>query len=108
MSMEFDLVPAVLTQAIDELPLVDHHVHGATSHDLSRVAFEELITESDRPVPEWMTQFDSQLGLAVLRHCAPVLGLEPFCTPEEYLARRAKLGAAEVNRLLLGAAGLGH
>ncbi|MFB4274124.1 amidohydrolase family protein [Nonomuraea sp. MTCD27] len=108
MSVELDLVPTALTQAIDELPLVDHHVHGASSHDLSRTAFEELITESDRPVPEWMTQFDSQIGFAILRHCAPVLGLEPFCAPEEYLARRARLGAAEVNRLLLGASGIGH
>ncbi|MEV0163133.1 hypothetical protein B0I32_10462 [Nonomuraea fuscirosea] len=108
MSAELDLVPAALTQAIDELPLVDHHVHGATSHDLSRTAFEELITESDRPVPEWTTQFDSQVGFAVLRHCAPVLGLEPFCTPEEYLARRARLGAGEVNRRLLGASGIRH
>lgn len=108
MSAELDLVPAALTQAVDELPLVDHHVHGATAHDLSRTAFEELITESDRPVPHWMTQFDSQLGFAVLRHCAPVLGLDPFCTPEEYLARRARLGAAEVNRRLLGASGIRH
>ncbi|NJP94739.1 amidohydrolase family protein [Nonomuraea sp. FMUSA5-5] len=108
MTMEYDLVPAGLARAVEELPLVDHHVHGATAHDLSRTAFEELITESGRPVPGWMTQFDSQLGHAILRHCAPVLGLDPFCTPEEYLARRARLGAAEVNRLLLGSAGLAH
>ncbi|MEV0612389.1 amidohydrolase family protein [Nonomuraea sp. NPDC050404] len=108
MSLELDLVPTGLARAIEELPLVDHHVHGACSHDLSRLAFEEMITESDRPVPEWMTQFDSQLGYAILRHCAPVLGLDPFCAPEEYLARRARLGAVEVNRLLLGAAGVGH
>ncbi|SEG97273.1 hypothetical protein SAMN05444920_110302 [Nonomuraea solani] len=108
MSIELDLVPGGVARALDALPLVDHHAHGATARDLSRNAFEELITESDQPVPEWMTQFDSQLGFAILRHCAPVLGLEPFCTPEEYLARRARLGAEEVNRLLLGAAGIGH
>ncbi|MEV0235474.1 amidohydrolase family protein [Nonomuraea sp. NPDC050786] len=108
MSIELDLLPSGFVRAIEEMALVDHHVHGATSHDLSRKAFEEMITESDRPVPSWMTQFDSQLGHAILRHCAPVLGLEPFCTPEEYLARRARLGAAETNRLLLAAAGIGH
>ncbi|MEU6712002.1 amidohydrolase family protein [Nonomuraea sp. NPDC046802] len=106
--MELDLVPGGLMRAIEELPLVDHHVHGATSHDLSRTAFEEMISESDRPVPEWMTRFDSQLGYAILRHCAPVLGLDPHCTPEEYLARRARLGAEQVNRLLLAACGVGH
>ncbi|GGS63694.1 amidohydrolase family protein [Nonomuraea spiralis] len=108
MSTDLDLAPAGFVRAIEELPLVDHHVHGAVAHDLSRGAFEELITESDRPVPEWMTQFDSQVGYAVLRHCAPVLGLEPHCPPEEYLARRARLGAEEVNRLLLGASGVAH
>ncbi|MBF8185081.1 amidohydrolase family protein [Nonomuraea sp. K274] len=108
MSIELDLVPSGLVRAVEELPLVDHHVHGATGRDLSRTAFEELITESDRPVPPWMTQFDSQVGYAILRHCAPVLGLDPHCTPEEYLARRARLGAYEVNRLLLGAGGVAH
>ncbi|WP_188193341.1 amidohydrolase family protein [Nonomuraea sp. SYSU D8015] len=108
MSTELDLVPAGFVQAIEELPLVDHHVHGASAHDLSRKAFEEMITESDRPVPDWMTPFDSQLGFAILRHCAPALGLTAHCTPEEYLARRARLGADEVNRRLLTAAGVGH
>ncbi|TDE31065.1 amidohydrolase [Nonomuraea mesophila] len=108
MSMELDLVPSGLARVIDELPLVDHHVHGATTRDLPRRAFEEMIGESDRPVPEWMTRFDSQLGHAILRHCAPVLGLAPHCTPEEYLARRARLGTGEVNRLLLTACGAGH
>ncbi|MEU0572880.1 amidohydrolase family protein [Nonomuraea sp. NPDC005983] len=97
-----------LAALIDSLPLVDHHVHGASAHDLSRTAFEELITESDRPVPGWMTQFDSQVGYAILRHCAPVLGLDPHASPEEYLARRAVLGADEVNARLLEASGIGH
>ncbi|GAA2907828.1 amidohydrolase family protein [Streptosporangium fragile] len=94
--------------AIGEIPLVDHHVHGATAHDLSRTEFEELITESNRPVPGWMTQFDSQVGFAILRHCAPVLGLDPHPDPETYLARRTELGAEEVNRRLLAASGIGH
>ncbi|WP_197094024.1 amidohydrolase family protein [Nonomuraea sp. SBT364] len=97
-----------LITELRDLPLVDHHVHGAGAHDLSRTAFEELITESDRPVPAWMTQFDSQLGHAILRHCAPLLGLEPHTSPEAYLARRARLGAGEVNRRLLGASGVAH
>ncbi|WP_214322800.1 amidohydrolase family protein [Nonomuraea sediminis] len=97
-----------LDQSIEAIALVDHHVHGASGHDLSRAEFEELITESDRPVPGWMTQFDSQIGFAILRHCAPVLGLDPHTPPEAYLARRAELGAAEVNRRLLTASGIGH
>jgi predicted TIM-barrel fold metal-dependent hydrolase len=101
-------VPAELYKAVEELMLVDHHAHGVTAHDLSRAAFESLITEARGPMPEGMTPFDSQLGHAILRHCAPVLGLPPFSSPEEYVERRARWGAAEVNRLLLGASGVGH
>ncbi|SDJ84171.1 hypothetical protein SAMN05421874_103364 [Nonomuraea maritima] len=108
MSIGLDLVPGELALAIEGLPLVDHHAHGVSTQTLPRAAFEALITESDRPVPEWMTQFDSQVGFAILRHCAPLLGLQPSCTPEEYLARRARLGAAEISRTLLGAARIGH
>jgi predicted TIM-barrel fold metal-dependent hydrolase len=36
-----------------------------------------------------------------------VLGLEPFASPEDYIARRVELGAEKVTRLLLGEAGLG-
>ncbi|MFE3448751.1 amidohydrolase family protein [Nonomuraea sp. NPDC059194] len=87
---------------------VDHHVHGATATDLTRAEFENLITESDRPVPAWMSAFDSQLGHAILRHCAPVLGLDPHPDPDYYLQRRAELGVTEVNRRLLRAAGIGR
>lgn len=97
-----------VSAALRRLALVDHHVHGAIGHDLTRRAFEELITESDRPVPDWMSTFDSQIGHAILRHCAPVLDLDPHCAPETYLARRVLLGAEEVNHRLLGAAGVGH
>jgi predicted TIM-barrel fold metal-dependent hydrolase len=100
--------PPGLAEAVAALELVDHHVHGVTFHDLSRASFEQLITESDRPMPHRETRFDSQTGYAILRHCAPVLGLDPGGPPEEYLARRSGLGAAEVNRLLLGASGVGH
>jgi predicted TIM-barrel fold metal-dependent hydrolase len=89
------------------VPLVDHHCHGVVRGDLDRDRFELLATESDRPAPAGCTAFDSQVGFAIRRWCAPVLGLEPHAPPEEYLARRAALGAAEVNRRLLGAAGVG-
>ncbi len=97
-----------MDQALAELPLTDHHVHPAIGTDLAAGEFEGLLTESDRPVPPWMTQFDSQLGMAVRRWCAPVLGLDPFAPPASYLARRAELGAAEVTRRMLRASGIGH
>ena len=97
-----------LAHVIERLPLVDHHVHGATSGPLDRTRFETLITESDRPIPSFMTQFDSQIGFAVRRWCSPVLGLQPHAGPDDYLARRTELGAAEVNRRLLTASGIGR
>ncbi|MFJ9619458.1 amidohydrolase family protein [Streptomyces noursei] len=97
-----------LLAEIDRLPLVDHHVHGALRHDAGRSALEQMLTESDRPIPPWMTQFDSQIGFAVRRWCAPVLGLAPHADPETYVARRTELGTDEVNRRLLDASGIGH
>jgi predicted TIM-barrel fold metal-dependent hydrolase len=96
---------AALADVVGALALVDHHAHPALGSSLSRAAFEELITESDRPAPAGTSQFDSQLGVAVRRWCAPVLGLPPAASPDDYLARRAELGPAEATRLLLRASG---
>lgn len=96
-----------LTLDLARLELFDHHCHGVVAHDLDRQAFEALISESSRPAPEGCTRFDTQVGFGIRRHCAPLLGLEPFATPDEYLGRRAELGALEVNRRLLRATGIG-
>ncbi|MEU8175768.1 hypothetical protein AB0C14_23055 [Microbispora hainanensis] len=108
MSTEAGVAARELERVIEHLPLVDHHVHGAASVPLDRTRFETLITESDRPIPSFMTQFDSQIGFAIRRWCSPVLGLPPHADPDDYLARRAELGTAEVNRRLLAAAGIGR
>ncbi|PKW15793.1 amidohydrolase family protein [Saccharopolyspora spinosa] len=97
-----------LAAVIDGLPLVDHHVHGALAGEVDRPALELLLTESDRPVPEWMTQFDSQLGFAIRRWCAPELGLPAHADAADYVARREELGPEEVTRRLLAASGIGH
>jgi uncharacterized protein len=95
-------------EAVNALSLIDHHVHGAFRVPLNRVAFERSITESDRAIAAGTTSFDSQLGFAILRWCAPVLGLPPHASPEEYLARRTELGPEETNRRLLGSSGVSH
>ncbi|MBO0836319.1 MAG: amidohydrolase family protein [Actinobacteria bacterium] len=84
--------------------LIDHHVHGVLRADLDRPRFEALLTESSFPPPAGTTAFDSQLGFAVRRWCAPVLDLEPHAPADDYLRRRAELGSAEVSRRLLTAA----
>jgi uncharacterized protein len=97
---------AALARLFDGLRLVDHHVHGALKVALDRPAFERVITESDRGLAPGTSAFDAQVGVAIRRWCAPALGLDPFPEPEAYLARRAELGPVEVNRRLLGGAGV--
>ncbi len=97
-----------LGTAVRALALVDHHVHPVLATQLSRDEFEELITESDRPLPPGATRFDSQLGVAIRRWCGPVLGLPASAPAQAYLARRAELGAAEVTGRLLRASGVAH
>jgi predicted TIM-barrel fold metal-dependent hydrolase len=87
-------------------PFVDHHCHGLVTTDLDRVAFEGLMNEAARPSPLGTSLFDSTLGLAIRRWCAPVLDLEPHAPADAYLERRSQLGAAEVNTRLVGAAGI--
>jgi uncharacterized protein len=95
----------MLPEPADLGPLVDHHCHGLVLDDLDRATFEGLMNEAAGPSPLGTTFFDSMLGLAVRRWCAPVLGLEPHASAEDYLARRRELGA-EASRLLVAAAGI--
>jgi predicted TIM-barrel fold metal-dependent hydrolase len=92
--------------SISEIPLVDHHCHGVVPDDLDRRSFEGFINEGFDPAPEGTSHFDSPVGLAIRRWCAPVLELQPLPSPDEYLARRAELGAEEVHRRFLRSAGL--
>jgi predicted TIM-barrel fold metal-dependent hydrolase len=85
---------------------VDHHCHGLFHDDLTTDAFEAAMNESAGRSPLGTTPCDSMLGLAIRRWCAPVLGLEPGAAAESYLRQRQSLGAAEVNRRLVGAAGI--
>ncbi|MFE1925178.1 amidohydrolase family protein [Streptomyces asoensis] len=92
-------------EALDALELTDHHCHGVATGALDRPGFEALLTEGE-PWPG-VCAFDTPAGVAVRRHCAPLLGLERHAPPDAYLARRTELGPAEVNRRFLGAARTG-
>ncbi|HEY3752371.1 MAG TPA: amidohydrolase [Pseudonocardiaceae bacterium] len=95
-----------MSEPWDRVPLVDHHCHGLLRGDLDRAAFEEMMTEADSAGPLGTTLFDSLIGHAVRRWCSPVLDLPPHTEPDDYLARRAELGADEVNRRFLAATGI--
>ena len=94
-----------LLDFVAELPLVDHHCHGVRTSDLDRAGFEQLLTEADTVSPLGTSLFDSLVGLAVRERCAPVLDLPKHAPAEDYLVRRAELGAAEVNRRFLRGTG---
>lgn len=100
-------VPSALADALTTMPLVDHHVHGSFTSPLTRAEFEQALNEGSLgPIPAFMTQFDSQPGLGVRRWCAPRLGLPAHAGADDYWARRASLSVEEVDRVMLGAAGV--
>ncbi|MFJ4355106.1 amidohydrolase family protein [Streptomyces massasporeus] len=94
---------SAVREALDSVRLVDHHCHGTVTADLGRDAFESLLTEGEA----WpgISPFDSPVGVALRRHCAPLLDLPRHAPAEEYLARRSELGRREVARRFLRAAG---
>ncbi|MEU9478137.1 amidohydrolase family protein [Streptomyces sp. NPDC048191] len=94
--------PGAVHEALAELELVDHHCHGAVTADLTCEEFAALLTEGG----SWpgTSPFDTPAGVAVRRHCAPLLDLPRHAPPAEYAARRSALGWQEVNRRFLRAA----
>ena len=95
-----------MAQPVHDVELIDHHCHGVVTRDLARKDLEALMSESYQPPPAGTTHFQKPLGLAIRRHCAPLLDLAPLASANEYCDRRAELGSAEVNRRLLRAAGV--
>src|SRR5271165_1166993 len=93
------LLPFVASQ-----PLTDHHCHGVLGEGGDLGA---LLNEGDGDAAAGGSAFDSLAGLAFRRWCPPLLGLPAHALLAEYEARRREVGAAEVNRRFLAAAGLG-
>ncbi len=93
-------------RAVDAVALVDHHVHGVLRQVNDRPTLERFLTESGHPAAQGCSYFDSFLGAALLRVCAPILDLAPTATPDEYIARRNEIGGEASNRRLLRAAGV--
>ncbi|KMO78897.1 amidohydrolase [Mycolicibacterium chubuense] len=100
-------VPAGLADHLRTVTLIDHHVHGTFTEAVDRATFEFSINEgSNDPVPSWMTQFDSPLGLSIRRWCAPLLGLPTHADGEQYWKRRCEFGPDELATTMLPAAGV--
>ncbi len=88
------------------VPLVDHHCHGLVRREVDRSGFEGLLNEAPGASALGTSVFDSMLGLAVRRHCAPLLGLDPLVDPDTYLSRRIELGRDETAQRMLSTAGV--
>ena len=102
-------VPGALAEHLRAVALVDHHVHGTFTEPVDRAGFEASINEgSTDPVPDFMTQFDSPLGLSIRRWCSPLLGLSALAGADEYWARRSELSPDELAEVMLPAAGVGR
>jgi predicted TIM-barrel fold metal-dependent hydrolase len=87
----------------DHVRLVDHHCHGVMPGNLDGTTFRLLATEADCLSAPGLETLDHQFGLGIRAFCAPELGLPAHVDIDTYLARRTEVGAAEVNRLLIGA-----
>ncbi|MGW1721543.1 amidohydrolase family protein [Streptomyces sp. NPDC002306] len=91
-------------EALAALPLTDHHCHGVLTGAPDAEEFASLLTEGEAWPGSGITPFDSPAGIAVRRHCAPLLDLPRHTPAEQYLRRRSALGPREVNRRFLTAA----
>ena len=93
-----------LLACVAEQPLVDHHCHGVLCRDADEATLDSMLSEG-AGFPGG-SAFDSAAGFAFRRLCPPVLGLPPHTELRDYAARRAELGASEVSKRFLQAAGL--
>jgi len=100
-------VPPVLAEHLRSVELIDHHVHGVFDRPVGRPTFEAFINEgSTDPIPDFMTSFDSPVGLAIRRWCAPVLGLDAHAPADEYWKRRSEFTPEQLATAMLSKAGV--
>lgn len=70
------------------IPLFDHHCHGLIQRRLALDEFALLATEGEWLPDDRSTAFNSPFGIAMRKICAPLLGLSPSCSIEDYVAAR--------------------
>jgi predicted TIM-barrel fold metal-dependent hydrolase len=93
---------AQLAEHIENVPLVDHHVHGCWLQQPSRARFENGLNEANtEPLAGFDSAFDTQLGFAVRAHCSPLLGLPRHADADAYWHRRCEQAEADLARLFL-------
>lgn len=100
---------SALAEHIDQVPLIDHHVHGCWLRTPDRARFENGLNEANTgPLAEFDSSFDTQLGFAVRAHCAPLLGLPAHSDADTYWERRCQRDESDLARLFLSSATVSH
>jgi predicted TIM-barrel fold metal-dependent hydrolase len=96
---------SALAEHIENVPLVDHHVHGCWLQPPDRSRFENGLNEANtEPLASYDSAFDTQLGFAIRAHCAPLLGLPTHADADAYWNRRCEHAEFDLARLFLAEA----
>ena len=91
-----------LAEHIENMPLVDHHVHGCWLTAPDRAKFESGLNEANvEPLADFDSAFDTQLGFAVRAHCAPLLGLPRHAAADAYFDRRSQHTESDLAQMFL-------
>ena len=91
-----------LAEHIENMPLVDHHVHGCWLTAPDRAKFENGLNEANvEPLADFDSAFDTQLGFAVRAHCAPLLGLPRHAAADAYFDRRSQHTESDLAQMFL-------
>ena len=94
-----------LAEYIDNVALIDHHVHGCRLAPVDRRRFEDSLNEANvEPLADFDSAFDTQLGFAVRAHCAPLLELPRHADADSYWQARSELREADLATLFLSSA----
>ncbi|WP_104137753.1 amidohydrolase family protein [Arthrobacter sp. ZGTC131] len=92
---------------VEQVSLVDHHVHGAFQADGDEARFQNSLNEgNNEPLTQPDDTYNTQVGLAIRRWCSGILDLPRHASPAEYWSRRSELAELEVSRRMTRAAGV--
>ena len=96
---------SALSEHIESVALIDHHVHGCRLHAVDRPRFEDSLNEANVvPLADFDSAFDTQLGFGVRAHCSPLLGLPRHADADAYWEARNEHSEADLARLFLSSA----
>lgn len=92
---------------VEQVSLIDHHVHGAFHADGDEARFQNSLNEgNNEPLTHPDDTYNTQIGLAIRRWCSAILDLPRHASPAEYWSRRSELTELEVTRRMTCAAGV--